>query len=72
MCMEEFEKLLLRKRKKTTKPTSCIIPFIPNVSHWQVHRAGSGSVVVRACGKGRWEVTANGCGVAVQSVMKMF
>lgn len=70
MCMEEFEKLLLSERKKTTKPTSCIIPFIPNVSNWQVHRAGSGSVAVGACGKGRWEVTANG--IAVQSVMKMF
>ena len=55
---------MLNKSYLSQKTTYCVIPFILNVQHGQIHREESRSVVARAGSRAEWGATANGFGVS--------
>ena len=62
--MDEQGHRSIMKEVRCRKTTYCVIPFILNVQHGQIHREESRSVVARAGSRAEWGATANGFGVS--------
>lgn len=56
---------MLSERSQTQKAIHCMIPFIQNVQNRQIQRDSRCGCLGLGVGlEGKWEVTANGSGVA--------